>query len=139
MHHLRGEVSPNGQWLTYERSASMLRSDEIWVVPLDGGAKAAEAKPQPFLDTQFRHGGLQFSPDGKWVAYESDETGRNEIYLVPYPGPGGKSQVSAEGGAQPRWNRSPKPFPLRGHYAQGPKAVWRKDPTHSPAARSATF
>jgi serine/threonine-protein kinase len=49
---------------------------------------------------------LQFSPDGKWVACESDETGRNEIYVVPYPGPGGKSQVSTDGGTQPRWNRS---------------------------------
>ena len=76
---------------------------------LRGTAKpdaAAEAKPQPFLDTRFTHGNLQFSPDGKWVAYESDETGRNEIYVVPYPGPGGKSQVSNDGGTQPRWNRN---------------------------------
>ena len=51
-------------------------------------------------------GNLQFSPDGKWVAYESNETGRNEIYVVPFPGPGGKSQVSTDGGAQPRWNRN---------------------------------
>jgi Tol biopolymer transport system component len=45
-------------------------------------------------------------PFGKWVAYESDESGRNEIYVVPYPGPGGKSQVSNDGGTQPRWNRN---------------------------------
>ena len=77
---------------------------EAWVLPLDRANK--EAKPQPFLDTRFTRGYFQFSPDGKWVAYESNETGRNEIYVVPYPGPGGKSQVSIEGGTQPRWNRN---------------------------------
>jgi Tol biopolymer transport system component len=77
---------------------------EAWVLPLDGANK--EAKPQPFLDTRFMRGYFQFSPDGKWVAYESDETGRNEIYVVPYPGPGGKSQVSTDGGTKPRWNRN---------------------------------
>jgi hypothetical protein len=58
------------------------------------------------LDARFARGGFQFSPDGKWVAYESNETGRNEVYVVPYPGPGGKSQVSTDGGTQPRWNHN---------------------------------
>jgi hypothetical protein len=99
-------VSPDGRLVLGVRSGNTSPSGtEIWVLPLDA-TKAAEAKPQPFLDTRFTRGNLQFSPDGKWVTYESNETGRNEIYVVPYPGPGGKSQVSTEGGTQPRWNRN---------------------------------
>jgi Tol biopolymer transport system component/predicted Ser/Thr protein kinase len=103
-------VSPDGKLVIGVRSSNLARSgNEIWVLPLDGAntaGAAAEAKPQPFLDTRFTRGNLQFSPDGKWVAYESNEIGRNEIYVVPYPGPGGKSQVSTDGGTQPRWNRN---------------------------------
>jgi eukaryotic-like serine/threonine-protein kinase len=103
-------VSSDGKLVIGVRTSNLTRSgSEIWVLPLDGAktaSAAAEAKPQPFLDTRFTHGNLQFSPDGKWVAYESDESGRNEIYVVPYPGPGGKSQASNDGGTQPRWNRN---------------------------------
>jgi Tol biopolymer transport system component len=96
-------VSPDGKLVMGVRSPNFARSgSNLWVLPLGGG----EAKPEPFLDTRFTRGNLQFSPDGKWVAYESNETGRNEIYVVPYPGPGGKSQVSSDGGTQPRWNRN---------------------------------
>jgi serine/threonine-protein kinase len=95
-------VSPDGKLVIGVRSPGQARSgNDIWVLPLEG-----EAKPQPFLDKRFTRGDLQFSPDGKWVAYESNESGRNEIYVVPYPGPGGKSQVSTDGGTQPRWNRT---------------------------------
>jgi len=82
---------------------------EVWVLPLNLHPKASHpetAKPQPFLDNRFIRGELQFSPDGKWVAYQSNESARNEIYVVPYPGPGAKTQVSSDGGAQPRWNRN---------------------------------
>ena len=101
-------VSPDGKLVIGVRSSAVAlqaTGSEIWVLPLDG-AKGAEAEPQPFLDTRFTRGDLQFSPDGKWVAYQSNETGRNEIYVAPYPGPGGKSQVSTDGGTQPRWNRN---------------------------------
>jgi len=46
----------------------------------------------------------QFSPDGRWLAYISDESGRSEVYVQPYPGPGGKWQISTEGGTEPAWN-----------------------------------
>jgi Tol biopolymer transport system component len=46
-----------------------------------------------------------FSPDGRWIAYSSDDSGRNEIYVRPYPGPGGKIKISNEGGAEPAWSR----------------------------------
>jgi len=45
----------------------------------------------------------RFSPDGRWVAYHSDDSGRNEVYVVPFPGPGRKWQISTEGGSRPHW------------------------------------
>lgn len=74
---------------------------DIWLLPLDG-----ERKPRPFLQTPAFEAGAMFSPDGRWVAYTSDESGRYEVYVQPFEGPGGKWQVSAEGGQQPRWARN---------------------------------
>ena len=45
----------------------------------------------------------RFSPDGRWIAYQSDESGRNEIYVQPFPGPGARSQISTDGGTNPHW------------------------------------
>jgi Tol biopolymer transport system component len=103
-------VSLDGKLVIGVRSANRTRSgNDPWVLPLGGETDpldSARGRPQPFLDNRFTRGDLQFSPDGKWVAYESDEGGGNQIYVVPYPGPGGKSQVSTDGGTQPRWNRN---------------------------------
>lgn len=60
---------------------------------------------QPFLSTEFNEWFPEFSPDGRHIAYESDETGRFEIYVRPYPGPGKKWRISANGGWAPRWSR----------------------------------
>lgn len=57
----------------------------------------------PVVGTPFEERGGQFSPDGRWVAYQSNESGRFEIYVQPFPGPGGKWQVSTAGGTDPRW------------------------------------
>jgi Tol biopolymer transport system component len=65
-------------------------------------------KPYPFLRSQFSELGPRFSPDGKFVTYFSTESGRPEVYVVPFPGPGGKWQVSAGGGTWPRWGRDGK-------------------------------
>jgi serine/threonine-protein kinase len=54
--------------------------------------------------TPFRERGARFSPDGNWLAYVSDESGRDEVYVQPYPGPGGKRPVSVDGGAEPAWS-----------------------------------
>lgn len=91
-------VSPDGKFVIGTRG------NDVWVLPLGGDPKSA--KPQPFLDNRFARAEFQFSPDGKWVAYQSNESGRNEVYVSPFPGPGGKSQVSTDGGTQPRWNRN---------------------------------
>jgi serine/threonine-protein kinase len=57
-----------------------------------------------FLQTPFNESGEQFSPDGHWIAYVSNESGRLEVYVRPFPGPGGKWQISTEGGAELAWN-----------------------------------
>jgi hypothetical protein len=73
---------------------------DLWALPLAG-----ERKPFPIVQTQFDERQGQFSPDGRWMAYVSNETGSDEIYIRPFPGPGGKWQVSTIGGTDPRWRR----------------------------------
>jgi serine/threonine-protein kinase len=63
-------------------------------------------KPSVFLETPAAENQPQFSPDGKWLAYTSNESGRNEVYVRPFPGPGGKWQISTDGGAEPLWSRT---------------------------------
>jgi hypothetical protein len=64
---------------------------------------AGGGKPVPVAPSRFNERDGQFSPDGRWVAYGSDDSGRSEIYVQPFPGPGDKTQVSTAGGAQVRW------------------------------------
>jgi eukaryotic-like serine/threonine-protein kinase len=71
---------------------------DIWVL------RPSDRKAQPFLRTPFNESVPRFSPDGRWLAYISDESGRFEVYVQPYPGPGGKWQISTEGGTEPVWN-----------------------------------
>ena len=73
------------------------------MLPLSG-----ERKPYPFLQAPFSQLEAQFSPDGKWLAYFSLESGRPEVYVAPFPGSGGKWLVSTEGGTWPRWRRDGK-------------------------------
>ncbi|HEU5248720.1 MAG TPA: hypothetical protein VFW15_01920 [Thermoanaerobaculia bacterium] len=65
---------------------------------------AEPEKAGPLVQSQFQERGGQFSPDGRWVAYQSLQTSRNEIYVTPFPGGGARWQVSAAGGTQPRWS-----------------------------------
>ena len=66
--------------------------------------RLSDRKAQPFLRTPFNESTPRFSPDGRWLAFISDESGRYEVYVQPYPGPGGKWQISTEGGTEPMWN-----------------------------------
>jgi Tol biopolymer transport system component/DNA-binding winged helix-turn-helix (wHTH) protein len=66
--------------------------------------RMGDRKVVPFPETTFKEGAAQFSPDGRWLAYVSDESGRYEIYVQHYSGPGGKWQISTEGGTEPLWN-----------------------------------
>jgi dipeptidyl aminopeptidase/acylaminoacyl peptidase len=72
---------------------------DIWVVTPGGD-------PVPFLLTPFDERSPRFSPDGKWLAYVSDESGRNDVYVQPYPGPGPKWLVSTDGGTDPVWSKN---------------------------------
>jgi Tol biopolymer transport system component len=91
--------SPDGQRLAYIEINPTTGYD-IWVV------NASDLKAQPFLRTPFNESSPRFSPDGNWLAYTSNESGRYEIYMQPYPGPGGKWQISTEGGTEPVWNHN---------------------------------
>ncbi len=83
-----------------------LPGNQLAVLQIDPGGTSATGELEPFLDARFLRTEAQFSPDGKLVAFQSDQTGVNEIYVVPYPGPGGIVQISNSGGTQPRWNRN---------------------------------
>jgi eukaryotic-like serine/threonine-protein kinase len=102
-------VSPDGKLVLgiRNRTGSLeLNGRQIFFLPLPEGASSA--KPEVFLDSQFTKAEATFSPNGRWIAFQSNDTGRDEVYVVPYPGPGGKSQVSTDGGSSPRWARSGK-------------------------------
>ena len=65
----------------------------------------SDGSVEPFLDSDFDEVNPEFSPDGRWITYMSDESGRPEIYVRPYPGPGPAVQISASGGREPAWSR----------------------------------
>ena len=62
-----------------------------------------EGEPQPFIQSPFEEQFPTFSPDGRWLAYASNQSGRMEVYVTPYPGPGPRHHISAEGGRAPAW------------------------------------
>ncbi len=103
-----GSWSPHGQALAFSEMDPTTGYD-IQVLKLEGEPSAllkAGRKPQPFLQTPSNASAPMFSPDGRWLAYQSNESGRNEVYARPFPAPGGKSQISTEGGTEPIWARN---------------------------------
>ena len=98
--------SDDGRYLLYSANDRKNQFD-IWAVPVTG-----DRKPFPLVQTRFSERLAQFSPDGQWIAYESDESGRSEIYLQPFTTSGasvaGRVLVSTAGGAQPRWRHDGK-------------------------------
>jgi Tol biopolymer transport system component len=109
--------SRDGRFLLYSREAARPEDSDIWVLPMAG-----DHTPRPFVQARARAYDGEFSPDGRWVAYTSEESGRGEVYVAPFrassllttgPGPasagaGGRWQVSASGGRSPRWRRDAK-------------------------------
>jgi hypothetical protein len=97
--------SPDGRYLLYESGDNQVygrtENQDIFLLPLTGSPQ--ERKPVGYLQTPFRERNAQFSPDGKWVAYQSDESGRDEVYIQAFPSTGAKWQVSNNEGTQPRW------------------------------------
>ena len=74
---------------------------DVWMLNLAGPPRA-----EPFIRSRFSEGSLAISPSGRWVAYQSDESGRREVYVRPLRGPGRKWQISTDGGQHPRWSVS---------------------------------
>jgi serine/threonine-protein kinase len=89
-------ASGSGAIAFLQRTAGGLNG--IWVLPAEG-----DRKPRLFLESRFSLWHPAFSPDGRWIAYGSNESGGPEVYVQPYPGPGEKVRVSAAGGAEPLW------------------------------------
>lgn len=92
--------SDDGRFLLY-REQDPKNQWGVWALPLEG-----DLKPFPLVQTPFNEFQARFSPDGRWFAYTSDETGRPEVYVQRFPQSGGKWQVSTSGGVQPRWGRN---------------------------------
>src|SRR4051794_39104140 len=91
----RWDVSPDGRFLSY---IDQSHGRQLWILPLTG-----ERRPYRFYESgSYQRHGI-FSPNGKWIAYTSNETGTFEVYVQPFPGRGEKWKVSARGGAQPVW------------------------------------
>jgi serine/threonine-protein kinase len=99
------DVSPDGKVLLFGTLSASLASTDIWALPLDS---ANPPQPRAVVASPFAETDAEFYPDGKWIAYGSNESGVPEVYVTPYPGPGGKLQVSTATGMFPRWRSDGK-------------------------------
>jgi serine/threonine-protein kinase len=93
-------LSPAGKLAVFRVEDPRTRSD-LWLLPL--GSETSQRKPSPLLTSPFNELGARISPDGRWLTYVSDESGRYEVYVRPFPGPGPRVQISANGGTEPVW------------------------------------
>ena len=93
-------VTPDGKTLLFQTTGAESGSD-IWAMALDG-----DRTPRPVLYSTANEAWAEISPDGKWLAYGSDSSGRPEIYVQPFPEGGSRQQVSYGGGDSPLWNRN---------------------------------
>jgi len=99
-----GQQAP-GAWTPDGRTLLFIQGDaangyDFWTLALEG-----DRKPHPFLESPFNENYADLSPDGHWLAYASNESGRAEVYVQPYPGPGARQQISVDGGTAPAWSR----------------------------------
>ncbi len=93
--------TPDGRFFLYASGNDTPGTgNDLYVLPLFG-----DRKPFIFLKTPFNEGFARLAPDGQWIAYMSDESGRREVYVAPFPKPGGKWQISTAGGNHSRWRR----------------------------------
>jgi serine/threonine-protein kinase len=93
------EWLPDGESMIIRQTMTGTSGRDIWLVPGQEGDSASS-----FLVTEFNERSIALSPDGRWLAYVSDESGQEEVYVRPVPGPGGKRQVSIDGGREPAWS-----------------------------------
>ena len=91
--------SRDGRFLLY-RSLDPQSNWDVWAMRMQG-----DRKPFMVVRTKFEERDARFSPDGKWIAYQSNESGRFEIYAQPFQGTGARRRISTDGGVQPQWSR----------------------------------
>ena len=98
---------PSGKFLAFEEVNAAASSD-LMILPMEGDELSGwkPGRPTVFLHSTFQAHEPMFSPDGRWLAYSSNEAGRSEVYVRPFPGPGGKSLISTGGGSLPTWSRT---------------------------------
>jgi serine/threonine-protein kinase len=98
--------TPDGKRLAFYELSPQTQND-IWTVPLESdGAELRAGKPEPYLQTPFDERHPTFSPDGRWLAYDSNESGSYQVYVRAFPDKGGKWQISNSGGVYPVWSRN---------------------------------
>ncbi len=97
-----------GEFILYGNTFPETGTD-LLVLPLSG-----DRKPRPFVSTPSDQTDARFSPDGKWVAYVSNDTGGQEIYICAFANPGERQRISTAGGSNPRWTRAGKELVYRG-------------------------
>ena len=100
---------PDGKVLAF-RQTNPETSADIMTLSVEGNEKSGwkPGEPKPFVNSAFNELEPAFSPDGRWLAYQSIESGSIEVYVRPFPGPGGKWQISTGGGSHPKWSRNGK-------------------------------
>lgn len=98
---------PSGRFLAFEEMTPEARRN-LMILPLEGDDRSGwkPGKPTVFLNSPTDEGEPMFSPDGRWLAYSSGESGRQEVHVRPFPGPGGRWQISTLGGMNPTWSRT---------------------------------
>ena len=98
-------LTPDGKRLVYTEVNSGTRSD-LMMVPLESDTSGLRARrPEAFLNSQFEEHDAAVSPDGRWVAYASDESGSYQVYVTSFPKKEGKWQISSSGGMVPLWSQ----------------------------------
>ena len=97
---------PSGEFLAFHTRRAAATTGDLMILPMEGDAARGwtPGTPTVFLSTPANHAVPMFSPDGRWIAYLSNESGNLDVYVRPFPGPGGKWRISATGGATPRWS-----------------------------------
>jgi dipeptidyl aminopeptidase/acylaminoacyl peptidase len=100
---LPSDWSADGRFIAYTLSGAFPRRSDVWVLPLFG-----DRKPVPVAQTGFLEAGGVLSPDGRWIAYTTDEGGQPNVSVQAFLRPGGRHPVSREGGSQPSWRADGK-------------------------------
>ena len=102
MNATTSDWSADGKWIVYYVMGQNTGLD-LWLLPMTG-----ERKPVPYLQTKFDEQDARFSPDGRWMAYDSNESGNSEVYVQAIPASGAKFQISTGTGINPQWRADGK-------------------------------